>query len=358
MNGAQRHEGGGLPSLTIVFLNFNRREQLRTSLRKMLFEADYDRSLIDVIVVDNASEDGSQAMVEEEFPQVQLIKREVNCGVSGWNDGFAAARGDFVAALDDDAYLPGDSLRKGAEAAAAREADLVSFGIVALDDPGYRFDAQYRTGLLSFWGCAVMIRRTVLEDLGGYDPEIFVWANELEMMMRFFDRGYRHLHMPETLAVHMKTPSKDWTAFFGSHAYRVNAKNFAYIAAKHLKPRDALESLLALVSTNLRDAARIKPSSIRAVLSTLRGFVNGLRHRDPVRNPEVSRAYRQNFHTFASPWWMSRPIGELVRATPAELTRAAFGPAESNGAAPPGRREEYYSARARYYPKTTDTLQF
>lgn len=52
----------------------------------MLFECDYDSSLLDVIVVDNASTDGSPEMVEQEFPQVRLIRRSVNARVSAWND--------------------------------------------------------------------------------------------------------------------------------------------------------------------------------------------------------------------------------------------------------------------------------
>src|SRR2546430_4669110 len=100
------------PSVSMVLLVYNRRDELRTTLRKMLSECDYDPELVDVIVVDNASDDGSAEMVEREFPQVTLIKRDVNSGVSGFNDGFAVARGEWVLALDDECYLPGDGLRR------------------------------------------------------------------------------------------------------------------------------------------------------------------------------------------------------------------------------------------------------
>jgi len=177
-----------LPTVTIVFLVFNRREELRTSLHEMLSRIDYPADLVDVVVVDNASTDGSAAMVRETFPDVTLVERSSNAGVSGWNDGFAVARGDYVLALDDDCYIPGDGLRRAVEAAEARDADLVSFTVVAADEPTYRFTTnEYDTGLLSFWGCAVLMRREVLDVLDGYDPEIFVWANELEFMLRFFD---------------------------------------------------------------------------------------------------------------------------------------------------------------------------
>src|SRR3954471_21802260 len=112
------------PAVTIVFLVYNRREELRTSLRQMLGEAD-----VEVVVVDNASQDGSAEMVREEFPHVRLLRREQNIGVAGWNDGFAIARGNWVLALDDDCYLPPGGLRTAIDAAAERGADLVSFGV-------------------------------------------------------------------------------------------------------------------------------------------------------------------------------------------------------------------------------------
>src|SRR5437660_9897280 len=100
--------GARLPTVTVVFLVYNRRDELRTSLRQTLFESDYDPALVDVIVVDNASTDGSADMVRAEFPHVRLIVRDRNVGVSGWNEGLAAARGGYVLALDDDCYLPPD----------------------------------------------------------------------------------------------------------------------------------------------------------------------------------------------------------------------------------------------------------
>jgi GT2 family glycosyltransferase len=342
------------PTVTIVFLVYNRGEELRTSLDKMLHESDYDPDRVDVIVVDNASDDGSASMVEREFPQVRLIRRTTNCGVSGWNDGFAKAEGDYILALDDDCYLPPGGLRAAVEEAEERHADLVSFAVRAFDDEDYRFNERYRTGLLAYWGCAVLMRRSVVDALGGYDPEIFVWANELEFMMRFFDHGFRHLHLPEVEAVHMKETGRHWIEYFGMRAYRINARHFAYIAAKLMHPRDALGALVALLTIGLRDGIRHDSVAFKAVPESLKGFAHGLRHRSPVR-AEVSRAYRMNFHSYASPWWVSRPAGELLKALPGELIRTrGAGRGELR---PGGRLQQYYTARARYYPESAATLE-
>lgn len=355
MDDSNPDEPAAWPTVSIVFLVYNRREDLRESLTRML-ASDYDADRLEVIVVDNASSDGSGAMVADEFPSARLITRDENVGVSGWNDGFAVATGDYVLALDDDCYLPADGLRRAVSAAESRRADLVSFGVASPSKPDYRFDQDYRTGLLSFWGCAVLMRRAVVERLGGYDPEIFVWANELEFMLRFFDAGFRHLHLPELVAVHMKELGGKWSDFYSSPSYRINARHFTYTAAKLLHARHAAGVLVARLSYHVRDAIRVSPAAARAIPGCLAGFLNGLRHRRPVSNRELSRVYRRNFESFASPWWISRPPAELVRQLPRELMRMLLrAPAPPR---PAGRRGEYFAERSRYYPSTAATLEF
>lgn len=347
------------PSVTIVFLVYNRNDELRESLGRMLRESDYHPDRVDVIVVDNGSSDGSADMVRAEFPQVQLIARDRNGGVSAINDGFALARGDYVLALDDDCYLPPDGLRRAVAAAQEYDADLVSFKVVNANDPGFEFTEAYRTGLFTYFGCAVLIREQVLEVLGGYDPEIFVFANELEFMLRFFDRGFRHLHFPDVVAQHMKPrpgpPSPDGFYFLDEKLYRINNRHWAYIAGKLLRPRDAAEAFIALLARNLRDGMRSQRAAFKAIPETVRGFVRGLRHRAPVRNAEVSRVYRRNFESFASPWWLSRSPLDLARMLPREILREGLPERTSRGL---GRRERYFQERARFYPDRPETLQF
>jgi GT2 family glycosyltransferase len=328
------------PTVTIVFLVYNRASELRTSLREMR-AADYPAAFVDVVVVDNASTDGAAEMVRDEFPNVTLIRREENCGTSGWNDGFAVARGDYVLALDDDCYLPAEGLRRALEAAREHEADLVSFGVASDAAPEYRFDVAYPTGLLNFWGCAVLMRREVVERLGGYDPAIFVWANELEFTIRALDHGFRHLYLPDVVAVHMKAPP-DGSGYAGSRGYRLNLRHFAYIAAKLLHPRDAAAVVIAVVAKVLRDAAREDRSALTTLKDCAAGLRDGLRRRERLASRGVSRTYRENFIGFAGPWSLARHPRDLLR----------------RGPKPPGRREEYYERRRRFYPETAATLRF
>jgi GT2 family glycosyltransferase len=282
-------------------------------------------------------------MVRSEFPGVQLIVRSENCGTSGWNDGFAVARGDYVLALDDDCYLPGDGLARAVRAAQDKDADLASFGVVSAQAPDYRFDVDYPTGLLNFWGCAVLMRREVVSQLRGYDPAIFVWANELEFTIRALDRGFRHLYLPDVVAVHMKAPP-DGAGYAGSRGYRLNLRHFAYVAAKLLRRRDALAVSAAVVAKVLRDALREDWRVLGSLRDCAGGLMSGLRHREPVRTPALSRAYRSNFIGFAGPWSLARDPRQLLR--------------RRGGERPLGRRQEYYASRPRYYPTAPATLRF
>jgi GT2 family glycosyltransferase len=344
-----------LPTVTIVFLVYNRCDELRTSLVQMTRDSDYPRELVDIIVVDNASDDGAAEMVREEFPNVQLIVRDENCGVSGWNDGLAVATGEWVLLLDDDCYLPPDGLRRAVLGANEHEADLVSFAVLSSEEPGWRFDLKYRTGLLTFWGCAALVRREVLERVGGYDPKIFVWANEVEFMLRFYDAGFRHLHMPEIEAIHMKGVVYGWAKNVGDWKYRMNHKNIAYTAGKHLRLREAAGALIALLATHVRDGVRGRPRAAGAVFTSSLGFVRGLRNREPV-SKEISRIYRRHFLSFASPWWVSRPVHLLLMGLPQALVRRVLG--RRRPADHPGRWAQYYERGARYYPTSSRTLEF
>jgi GT2 family glycosyltransferase len=352
---AARAQSAGWPTVTIVFLVYNRCAELRESLTRTLTESDYEADKVDVIVVDNASTDGSADMVATEFPQVSVMRRRENSGVSAWNEGLAVARGDYVLALDDDCYLPPDGLRRAVLAAERNQADLVSFKVVSTHDPDYAFTDDYLTGLFMFWGCAVLMRRRVVRALGGYDPEIFVWANELEFTLRFFDQGFRHLHLPEVPAQHMKPPPDQALGIF-ERGYRLNFRHWAYIAAKHFTWRAAWEAFVALSVRAIIDGVRSDRVAFRALPDVLSGFIYGLRRRTPLRNPELARFYRANFETYASPWWLLRPIPQLLRELPRELL--SQGRISGTDGHQNDRLEEYIRVRRDLYPERATSLEF
>lgn len=196
------------PFVSVNILSFNRCTELRQTLLAVTCELKYPTERLEIIVVDNASEDGSAEMVAEEFPDVVLIRRSVNIGVSAWNDGFKQCHGEYVLVLDDDCYLTGEDLKRVLGAAEQTGAALVSLSVGNPNEPGFFFNRDVNPGLLSFWGCAALMRRDAISKLGGFEPAIFVYTHELEFTMRLLDAGYSHLFLPDVTAMHNKPAGK------------------------------------------------------------------------------------------------------------------------------------------------------
>jgi GT2 family glycosyltransferase len=334
-----------LPSVTAVFLAYNRKEQLRESLRRMHDESGYPADRLAFIVVDNASSDGTAAMVRREYPGIRVIETGANLGAPGWNAGFRVADSDYVVILDDDAYLPTGALEQAVQAAREHDAGLVSFTIVSAYDETYRFNDRYPTGLLSYWGCAALVSRAALHELGGYDPNIFIWGNELEFTMRLLDRGYVHVHLPDVHAVHMKEPVQNpvWEV----RGVRNNCRHWGYVVGRLMRPRDAILTAWALASWTLVEGLARDRTMLKGFVPVWGGFIAGLRNRDPVR-PIVSATYRRNFHSFDWPWRYWR--------TPAARWRASTG-RESADAQRRRPRAAYFGQRRRFYPEGRAALR-
>jgi GT2 family glycosyltransferase len=284
------------PRVSVVVLAYNRRELLAETLAKVRDELRYPSGRLEVIVIDNASRDGTDQMVIADFPEATLIRSETNVGISGWNLGFAQGHGDYFLVLDDDCYLSGESLRMAVSVAVSHHADLVSFIARSTRDPAHVFNDEYNPGLLSFWGCAALISRRAVEFLNGFDPGIFIWAHELEFTMRLLDRGLRHLFLPQVEAYHMVAPATRLTPRF----YRQNTRNLGYIASKLLHAQHLIPVLVNLAtSAFLHSLKDLRMAG--SLLTLIRGTRDGFKLRSPVRS-EISALYRYHFIDFVSPF--------------------------------------------------------
>lgn len=334
------------PTVSVVVLAYNRRDEVAVTLGKILAELEYPRDRLEILLVDNASTDGTADMVRERFPEVWVIRNAVNVGVSGWNVGLATSTGSWCLMLDDDCYVTGDGLRRAVRAAEEDAADLVSFRVVSSIEPGYFFNDEYRSGLFAFWGCAALISRRAVDELHGYDPKIFFWANEMELTMRLLDRGWRHLFLPEVVAVHMKPPTNPQKVFM-MRGLKVNGRHWAYIAGKALRGGDAGAAFASHLWSTLYVAAFEDRRALKALLDIVAGFVEGVRSRDPVR-PEVSRTYRRHCREMANPLHWARRPADIARG----LVSGGDGEAVREDAI-----DRFFARRPRYYPTSRAFLE-
>lgn len=192
-----------LPLVTVNILSYNRKDELRNTLTKV-YEQDYKN--IDVIVVDNASSDGSPIMVEKEFPNVILIKMPKNVGIAGWNEGFKLAKGEYVLVLDDDSYPDLTTIWSGI-ATMKRE---LKIGVVAFNIHNTRFNKSETQDFLEynpylFNGCGALIKREIIKKVGYYDDNIFIYLNELDYTIRVYNAGYKIKYQKDNIVFHSQS---------------------------------------------------------------------------------------------------------------------------------------------------------
>jgi GT2 family glycosyltransferase len=206
-------------AVTVAVLTHDRREEaIRTVERALdLPEAP------DVLVVDNASRDGTTAALRARFPSVRTIRLERNLGAAGRNFALAAASTPYVALCDDDcAWLPG-SLGKAARMLDRHaEMAVVSGGVTVSAtgelDPTCRFMATSDIArhdaalpghrVIGFLAGASVVRRGALIACGGFEPRLFLGCEEKLLAVDLAARGWSLRYVPEVTAEHDPSPRR------------------------------------------------------------------------------------------------------------------------------------------------------
>jgi GT2 family glycosyltransferase len=191
---------GNNPLVTVNILSYNRKNELRKTLTKV-FDQNYKN--IEVIVVDNASADGTQEMMKTEFPHVQLIESKKNRGISGWNEGFKVAKGKYIMTLDDDSYPSDNAIVRGIEEFSKEE----GLGIITFNVHNtYTNTSETKDFFLQnpyfFHGCGAMFRKSVIDQVGKFNELIFIYYHELDYSARVYNAGYKIKYLSDFLVYH------------------------------------------------------------------------------------------------------------------------------------------------------------
>ncbi|MEV6490425.1 glycosyltransferase [Actinoplanes sp. NPDC051633] len=174
-----------------------------------------------VILVDNASDDGTPDLIEAAFPQVRVVRLEDNRGAAARNAGVELAATEFVAFADDDSYWTAGSLRK----AAGLLRDFPRTGLLCAQvlvgpeqflDPISAEMARAPLGVpddapgpavLGFLSCAAVVRRSAFLQAGGFNPTLHVYGEEALLAMDMAAAGWLLSYTPELTVRHLPEPA-------------------------------------------------------------------------------------------------------------------------------------------------------
>lgn len=215
--------------MSVVVINWNRRQLLSACLESLARQSGV---AFEVVVVDNGSTDGSPEMLEREWGpdgrlRLKVIRNAANRGFcAAANQGMAASGGELVALLNNDAEAEPGWLAALAAAFEGRpEVGMAASKILVHEDPrridkaghlmypdgqnrgrgsGEIDQGQYDRLEEVLWpdGCAAMYRRAMLDQIGGFDEDLFAYGDDAELGLRARIAGWRCLYVPHAVVRH------------------------------------------------------------------------------------------------------------------------------------------------------------
>lgn len=218
------------PLVSAVVVNWNGGATVPEAVASLL---EQDWPSLEVIVVDNASTDGSIDELEKRFDgRITIIRNARNEGFArGNNIGFAAAKGDWVFLLNPDAACDPQTISALMRFAADKpDAGQLACRVVQTEQPNF-FDStglllypdgvcrsrgwqekdlgQYERAeeVLSGHGCACALRKAMLDEIGGFDEDFFCYLEDLDLGMRSQLAGWKCWYVPTAWVRHRKSAS-------------------------------------------------------------------------------------------------------------------------------------------------------
>jgi len=240
-----------MPLCSVIVLNYQGEKFIKKTLDS-LFSLDYPKDSFEIIVVDNASSDGSRNILER-TKGIRTVFLENNLGFSkGNNAGIRIAKGEYIALLNNDCVVKKNWL---AELVRVMEKDDNTFAVnskimlgntgkiqnagTRVFSSGYAQDRgaapkggvqDYETDrgqyekqeeVQAFCGAAVLLRKSILDKIGLFDETFFLYYEDVELSERARKTGYRIVYAPKAVAHHEHAASSgEWSPFFIYHTER------------------------------------------------------------------------------------------------------------------------------------------
>jgi len=264
----------GLPAVSIIIVNWNGKSYLPACLGS-LAALDYPQDKLEVIVVDNASTDGSQEYIKDACPEVRIIQLDKNHGFCRPNNvGAKAAAGEYLVFLNNDTEVTPGWLRALVKPA-LEDAEVVSVASRMLyadhrgtvntaggkitiigggfyrgygDKDGVKYDEAGYTG----FGCAagVLVRRDFFIDAGGFDEDYFAACEEHDLGWRAWLYGHKVAYAPAAIMYHHESGTFGTRSNYDPAKVYLNTRNRLYNLVKNLDGGNMLRGMMISLGFN------------------------------------------------------------------------------------------------------------
>ncbi len=232
--------------VSAIIVNWNGLKYIRECIDSILCQT---YPAVEIILIDNASSDGSADYVVKNYPAVKVIRSERNLGFAGGtNLGIKEAKGDLIALFNQDAVAERTWLEKLVNTASSSEdiggvagktyywdhKDKI-FCTWAKVDPykalAYNFTDERPMADVDYLpGCAMVIKRKALDEIGLLDADYFLYFEETDWCARAIRAGYRLVYVPDAIAWHVVSGSisdpYDKLAYITRNRIRFALKNY------------------------------------------------------------------------------------------------------------------------------------
>ena len=238
--------------VSIVIVNWNGKGFLERCLRSLFGQTYGD---FGVVLVDNGSTDGSVPFVREQFPQVHLIVNETNRGFAAANNqAIRATDSEFVVTLNNDTEVAPEWLGELVQAVEAdrkvgacasrmlfaHRPEMINSAGIALDRAGIAWDwrggeaddreEQEPVGVFGACAGAALYRRAMLEEIGLFDEDFFMYLEDVDLAWRAQWAGWRALSVPTARVLHYHSGTSGEGSPFKN---RLLGRNKVWLIAKN-----------------------------------------------------------------------------------------------------------------------------
>jgi len=273
-----------MPKVTIVTVNYNGKKFLAECMDS-LKALEYPEGGFEVVMVDNASSDGSSDFIRENYPWVKLIVTDRNLGFAGGNNvGMKLSEGDFVALVNNDTKVdPAWLIEMVKVAESDPRVGIATSKMLFMDRPniinnagsfvlpnGWGSDRGFEQEdkgqfevveeVFSACGASMLLRKSMLDEIGLFDESFFCYYEDVDLSWRARLAGWKIVYTPLSFLYHKHSgTSVEWSEFFTYHVLR----NRHFMLLKNAWWGLFFRSLLDFLKRTVLDAG-IRGKRIRA----------------------------------------------------------------------------------------------